>query len=124
MADPMYEPKSIQVLEEGLEVQWMDGHRTMLPHRYLRGHCGCAQCVDEMTQRRRVAVQDVAADIRVEDFIEVGHYAVNLLFSDLHATGIYPFRLLRGLCTCPECQVLRRVESGDQGPTGVGCMGP
>ena len=115
MADPMYEPKTIQVLEDGLEVLWQDGHRTLLAHRYLRGHCGCAQCVDEMTRRRRVGVENVPADIQVEDFIEVGHYAVEVLFSDLHATGIYPFRLLRALCTCPECQVLREVETRDRG---------
>ena len=92
MADPMYEPKSIQVLKEGLEVQWKDGHRTLLPHQYLRGHCGCAQCVDEMTQRRRVAVQDVAADIHVEDFIEVGtpldaKVSHELLLSIFHPTS-------------------------------------
>ena len=111
MADPMYEPKEIQIVDGGLELLWQDGHRTLLPHRYLRGHCGCAQCVDEMTGRRRTGEQDLPLDIAVEDFIQVGHYAVELLFSDLHSTGIYPFRLLRDLCACPECQLLREVEA-------------
>jgi DUF971 family protein len=106
MADPMYEPKSIQILGEGLALLWKDGHRTLLEHRYLRGRCGCAQCVDEMTHERLVAVQDVGPDVRVEDFIEVGNYAVEILFSDLHFTGIYPFTLLRKLCNCTECRVL------------------
>ena len=111
MADAMYEPKSIQVLGEGLEVLWKDGHRTVLPHRYLRGHCGCAQCVDETTHQRRVGVIDVDPDITVEDFLEIGHYAIGILFSDLHSTGIYPFTLLRKLCDCPECQLLRQAET-------------
>ncbi len=110
MADPMYEPNSIQVLEGGLEVLWKDGHRTTLAPRYLRGHCGCAHCVDEVTHQRRVSVQDVDAEIRVEEFMGIGNYAVAVLFSDLHATGIYPFTLLRGLCDCAECQALRRAQ--------------
>ena len=120
MADPRYEPTTIQVLKEGLELLWQDGHRTLLAHRYLRGHCGCAQCVDEMTSRRRIGEQDVTPDVTVEDFIEVGHYAVEVLFSDLHSTGIYPFRLLRDLCACPECRLLREVEAKDRGPGAAG----
>ncbi len=110
MADPMYEPRSIETVPEGLEVLWGDGHRTLLRSRYLRGHCGCAQCVDEMTHQRHVSVEDVDADVRVEEFIEVGRYAVGVLFSDLHSTGIYPFTRLRALCDCAECRALRQAE--------------
>jgi len=116
MADPMYEPRSIQVLGDGMEVLWKDGHRSLLAHRYLRGNCGCAQCVDELTHRRRVSIAETDPDVRVEDFMEVGHYAIALLFSDLHATGIYPFTLLRKLCPCPECQLLRQAEAASQAP--------
>jgi DUF971 family protein len=119
MAEVMYEPRHIELLEDGLEIIWGDGHRSSFPHRYLRGHCGCAQCVDEMTQQRKVGIEDVPADIQVEDFIEVGNYAVELLFSDLHYTGIYPFRLLRGLCNCPECELLREAEETDKGAESV-----
>ena len=111
MADPMYEPQRIQGLPEGLEVLWKDGHRTVLPHRFLRGHCGCAQCIDEITHNRRVGVDDVPADVRIEDTLEVGHYAIEVLFSDLHYTGIYPFKLLRDLCQCPECQALHATQA-------------
>ena len=33
----------------------------------------------------------------VEEYVEVGRYAVGLLFSDLHETGIFPYKLLRDL---------------------------
>jgi len=112
VADPMFEPKQLQVADQGLEVLWKDGHRTLLTSRYLRGNCGCAQCVDELTHERVTGVEDVDVGVYLADSVEVGRYAVNLLFSDLHSTGIYPFEFLRKLCDCPECQVLR--QSGAQ----------
>jgi len=43
----------------------------------------------------------------------VGRYAVQIHWSDGHATGIYTFSYLRNLCPCPECTALRAsVESG------------
>ena len=98
MAQERYEPRSINVQEEGMHILWRDGQQFLLPHRVLRGNCGCAQCVDEMTHIRQVSVDDVPESIRVEDVLEVGNYAIGILFSDLHDTGIFPFRHLRELC--------------------------
>jgi DUF971 family protein len=33
----------------------------------------------------------------------VGHYAIQIEFSDGHATGIYSFDYLREICPCPAC---------------------
>ena len=97
MAEPKYEPAEVEIVADGLRIVWKDGLDSVLPAHYLRGHCGCAECVDEMTRERRVGLDDVPSDVRVEDYLEVGRYALGLLFSDLHQTGIYPFRRLRDL---------------------------
>lgn len=97
MAEPRYEPEKVEIVPDGLHIVWKDGLDSLLPHRYLRGNCGCAECIDEMSRVRQVNVDDVAADVRVEDYLEVGRYALGLLFSDLHQTGIYPFKRLRDL---------------------------
>ncbi len=97
MAEPMYEPAKIEIVADGLHIVWKDGLESLLPHRYLRGHCGCAQCVDEITHMRKVSVDDVDLDVTIEDTMDVGRYAVGLLFSDLHESGIFPFRYLREL---------------------------
>jgi DUF971 family protein len=34
----------------------------------------------------------------------VGHYAIQLDFSDGHSTGIFSFDHLREICPCPACQ--------------------
>ena len=97
MAEPKYEPASFEVTPDGLHIVWKDGLDSVLPHRYLRGNCGCAECVDETTRVRHVSVDHVAPDVRIEDTLENGRYALGLLFSDLHQTGIYPFKRLRDL---------------------------
>ncbi len=97
MADPAIEPKTFEIVADGLFIVWKDGLESLLPHRYLRGHCGCAQCVDEVTHQRKTGVDDVPSDVTAEDLMEVGRYAVGILFSDLHETGIYPFKFLREL---------------------------
>lgn len=117
MAEPTYEPESIELAEDGLRVRWKDGHQSVLPHRMLRGNCGCAQCVDEMSHVRHVREKDVPEDVAVADYLEVGRYALNLLFTDLHQTGIYPYRQLRALCPCEACRISRQdgQDSQDKG---------
>lgn len=104
MADKRFEPELIKIAEDGLHIVWKDQHHTQIGPVLLRGTCGCAHCVDELTHQRRVGPNDVDQDITVEDFLEIGLYAVQILFGDLHETGIYPFTLLRSLCDCSECQ--------------------
>ena len=44
-------------------------------------------------------MDDVPSDVTVEEYLEIGRYAIGLLFSDLHETGIYPFKYLRELAS-------------------------
>ena len=88
---------------EHISILWDDGHDSRHPHRYLRGQCCCAACVEEMTGRRRVEEKDVRVDVQALDWMQVGRYAVQFLWSDLHDSGIYPFDLLRKLCRCHQC---------------------
>ena len=97
------EIRALDIDETGISVQWDDGHQSHYDSKYLRINCGCAECVEEWTQRKLLDPVSVPADIRVEDYLMVGQYAVQFLWSDAHYTGIYPFDLLRSLCRCDEC---------------------
>ena len=45
----------------------------------------------------------VPLDVYAADFMMVGNYAIEFLWSDAHYTGIYTYELLRKACTCIQC---------------------
>lgn len=65
-----------------------------LPAERLRAACRCAHC-------RRAQIDGVFPDefpsVAIAAVTPVGHYAVNLEFSDGHARGIYPWSYLAEL---------------------------
>ena len=107
-------PKDVQLQPDGIHIQWEDGHQSYYGHRYLRSQCGCAQCVNEMTGQRVIVLSDVRNDVEALDWIQVGRYAYQFLWSDVHTTGIYPFKLLRDLCQCDQC---RQASAQSPGPS-------
>jgi DUF971 family protein len=85
-----------QILEDGsLLLLWEDGHQTVLAAERLRAECPCAAC------RERTAPPPAVRIVRCEP---VGRYALQILWSDGHGTGIHPYRVLRAACTCLHCR--------------------
>ena len=79
---------------KGVQIRWSDGRTCHFPYRYLRLQCACASCIEEMTGRKLLNVTSVPDDIIVVDYITVGKYALQFLWSDGHETGIYPYTML------------------------------
>ncbi len=94
----MPRPTKIDVHPDAFFIAWDDGAECTYPHRYLRGNCGCASCVSESTGQRLVSEQMVDVTVHPTAVTSVGNYAVQIVWSDGHATGIYPFDRLRRLC--------------------------
>lgn len=103
LREMMIEPQRIEVQPEGISIEWKDGHKSYYPSKHLRINCACAQCVEEWTNRKLLNPASVPEDIQALDYMEVGRYAYQFLWSDGHSTGIYPYKLLRDLCPCPQC---------------------
>jgi ATP-binding protein involved in chromosome partitioning len=87
-----------------LAVVWADGHASRYDVRALRLACGCAECVDEWTGEERLDEAAVPVDVRPLRIQPVGRYAIQIVWSDGHEAGIYPFRRLRASCGCAQCQ--------------------
>lgn len=81
-----------------LTVRWQDGRVDELAHAMLRAACPCADC---RALRRAGGAVRAPAHVRLAGIEPVGHYALNLVFDDGHARGIYPFALLAQLATAP-----------------------
>ncbi|HEX6202158.1 MAG TPA: DUF971 domain-containing protein, partial [Thermoanaerobaculia bacterium] len=87
--------------EEGrLRLTWADGHVGELPYDYLRGWCPCAGCQGHGVT---IAYQPPPEPVAPESIQPVGRYALSILWSDGHGTGIYRFDYLRRLCPCAAC---------------------
>ncbi len=99
----MIQPNSVDLLPDGIHIEWDEGHHGYFPHRSLRAECPCASCVHEMTGQRMVTLDNVGEDIEALDHMTVGRYALQFLWSDGHDTGIYPYEMLRKICLCDEC---------------------
>ncbi|MBI4298407.1 MAG: DUF971 domain-containing protein [Chloroflexi bacterium] len=100
----MNEPARVEIKPEGIAIVWDDGHISLYAHKYLRINCACAGCIEEWTKRQLLDPITVPADIQAVDYMEVGRYALQFLWSDTHYTGIYPYETLRALCPCAECK--------------------
>lgn len=107
-----HSPRDVRLLPDGIHISWTDGHQGYHEHRTLRYECGCAECVNEMTGNRVISMSDVPKDVEALDWMQVGRYALQFLWSDFHTTGIYPFIRLRQLCQCDQCNRMRREASG------------
>lgn len=102
---PITKPFKIQRLQETrtLRIEWADDHHCEMPYDSLRRVCPCATCThdrEEASQGLRV-IREVAPHekpLQITDISLVGAYAVILVWSDGHDTGIYSFRMLRELC--------------------------
>ena len=87
-----------------LEITWKPGHVGYYPYRNLRLACPCAGCVDEMTNKRIIDPATIPEDILITDMQLVGNYAVKIVWSGGHDTGLYTWKRLAQLCPCPECE--------------------
>jgi DUF971 family protein len=119
----------------GLDIVWADGHASHYDFSYLRDQCPCATC-DDLRRKQQEAAEHVSvgpagspAAIAAANPLQlykprsgaraakaVGHYALQIDFSDGHSAGIYSFDYLRTICPCAECAKLFRTPAGDADP--------
>ena len=98
-------PVDIQPIGEELAIKWEDGSETFVPLEKLRRHCPCAGCkgeVDIMGQVYRGPEKQLSsAAFQLMRLVNVGSYAIQPIWGDGHATGIYTFDYLRKVAAVP-----------------------
>ena len=105
----------------GVDITWSDGHASHYDFTYLRDQCPCALCEDERRKKSPLASPGGRATAALPMFKPkpkarsahaVGHYAIQIEFTDSHTTGIYSFDYLRTICPCEACT--REFRSGTE----------
>ncbi len=97
------QPTQIQRLSGGISVQWNDGRQGVYSYQLLRQKCPCARCQSEKSNKNplRLLPDSLTKDLTIVDIQLVGRYAIRLIWSDGHKTGIYTFEFLRSLQPSP-----------------------
>ena len=94
-------PIDVQVIGEELAIRWEDGREGYVKLEKLRRHCPCAGCQGEPDVMGNVSQAPPAAlsaeSFRLERMANVGAYALQPVWGDGHATGLFSFEYLRRL---------------------------
>ena len=99
------------------KILWMDDHESEYSLDFLRLNCPCAVCKGHGIQEYKPLPPELKAAPKESappaTFTPVGRYAVGIIFSDGHATGIFSYRFLRRFCPCAECRPEVGESSGE-----------
>ena len=94
-------PADLQHIGDELAIKWEDGSESFIALEKLRRCCPCAGCkgeVDIMGNVSKNPEQTLApAAFKLTRILNVGTYAVQPVWADGHASGIYSFDYLRAL---------------------------
>jgi DUF971 family protein len=118
-------PEKVRILlteGKGLEIDWVDGHRSAWSFAWLREACPCATCVEERKVEGRKPGQPKPKPVSLLPLYApppkpasahaVGRYAIQFNWLDGHSGGIYSWEYLRRVCQCLECTFLEPGTSG------------
>jgi DUF971 family protein len=121
----MVTPEKVRVLlteGKGLEIDWVDGHRSAWGFAWLRDACPCATCVEERKLEGRKVGQPkpkaaallpvYTPPARPASAHAVGRYALQFNWEDGHSGGIYSWEYLRRVCQCRECTFAAEETTG------------
>jgi DUF971 family protein len=92
-------PRDIQHVGGELAIKWDDGSESFIPLESLRRRCPCASCRGETDILGNVYKNPpqplTPTAFQLVRFSYVGGYAIQPVWADGHATGIYSFEYLK-----------------------------
>jgi DUF971 family protein len=94
-------PSDIQQIGAELAIKWDDGRESFIPLDSLRRRCPCAGCQGEpdiLGHLHHGPGQPLTPrSFQLMRIVNVGGYAIQPIWADGHATGIFSFEYLRQL---------------------------
>jgi DUF971 family protein len=94
-------PVDLQFIGRELAIKWDDGGESYIPLETLRRACPCAGCKGETdvlgNLHKNPEEPLTARAFELSRIIRVGSYAIQPVWADGHATGLFSFAYLRQL---------------------------
>jgi DUF971 family protein len=92
-------PTDIQIIGTELAIKWPEGGEQYIPLEKLRRRCPCAGCQGETDILGNVyknpQLELSPAAFQLIRIVSVGGYAIQPVWADGHATGIFSFEYLK-----------------------------
>ena len=95
-----FSPKKVEVIGAFLAIQWEDNQESIIDAKTLRQNSPSAENqgeTDLFGNLSKIKQAINPGDVRIIKFEKIGNYAIKLIFSDGHSTGIYNWSLLQDL---------------------------
>ncbi len=117
------EPEHIAISKSrGIKIDWTDGHHSDFPLALLRDKCPCATCTGAHGTTPQPSNYMAGEEpkemfpmfkpaLRMTQVEEMGRYAIRIVWSDGHSTGIYSYDHLRAICPCAACRARATEET-------------
>jgi DUF971 family protein len=96
----MRPPRDLQIVGDLLAIAWEDGRESFLPAEFLRERSPSAENLGEVDVLGRRWGGDGPRrfpGVTLAGMERIGNYAVTIVFSDGHRSGIYSWDYLRAL---------------------------
>ena len=96
----MNAPEKVEIVGDFLAIRWSKGKESFLDSPTLRAHSPSAEQSGEVDIFGKISggtKQTEYQGVSIKKFEYVGNYAIRLLFSDGHGSGIYSWDLLESL---------------------------
>ncbi|MGC9941535.1 MAG: DUF971 domain-containing protein [Verrucomicrobiota bacterium] len=92
-------PLEVQCIGQELAIKWDDGNECFIPLENLRRACPCAGCKGETdimgNLHKHPGGELTARSFVLLRIIHVGSYAIQPVWADGHATGLFSFEYLK-----------------------------
>ena len=92
-------PQKIMVIENHLAIKWGDQSESYLSTKELRDRCPCANCSGESDVFGNIYKGKGSPETKekyvLDAYMNIGHYAILIMWGDGHNAGIYSFDFLK-----------------------------
>ena len=95
-------PEKIVVMDNNIAIKWSDGSESLINNKMIREKCPCANCSGESdvfgnTYKGHPLQPENPNQYIINRYMNVGHYAIRIIWGDGHNAGIYSFNFLKSL---------------------------
>ena len=95
-------PDNIIIMNNKMAIKWNDESESLIDNKLLRKQCPCANCSGESDifgnlYQSNVLKIDNQDQYLIVRYINIGHYAIRIIWKDGHSAGIYSFEFLKSI---------------------------